>query len=85
MWRQEHCRSCNALVVWTRTAFNHTAMPVDWDPVPHGNIVIVEHDGEPLRSMVLPPGDERINAETTYTSHFATCPDGDRWRRRTHA
>lgn len=80
------CRSCNARIVWARTAFNGTPMPIDVDPVDNGNILVEEqeHSGR-LTALVLPPGDERIISETTYTSHFATCPDGDQWRRRTHA
>lgn len=83
-WQQQRCRSCNAPVVWARTQFNGTPMPIDWDPVDDGNILINENDGR-LIALVLPPGDERIASETTYTTHFMTCPDGDQWRRRTHA
>jgi hypothetical protein len=59
-------------------------MPIDWEPAPDGNILLEERDNR-LVALVLPPGDERIAAETTYTTHFATCPDGDAWRRRIHA
>lgn len=84
MRRAETCRSCNAPVFWARTHFNHTPIPIDWEPVPDGNIAVVD-DGLRFTAKVLPPGDERIAAEETYTSHFATCPDADQWRRRTHA
>lgn len=79
------CRSCNARIVWARTAFNGTPIPIDVSPVDEGNILLEEKDSGRLVALVLPPGDERIISETTYTSHFATCPDSDQWRRRTHA
>lgn len=78
------CRSCHAQVFWARTQFNHTPIPIDLDPVPDGNILLDDSD-RILTAKVLPPGDERIESEETYTSHFATCPDGDQWRKRTHA
>jgi hypothetical protein len=80
-----HCRSCNAPIVWARTAFNGTPIPVDAVPVDDGNILLEEKGNGRLVALVLPPGDERITSQTTYLSHFATCPDGDQWRRRTHA
>lgn len=86
-WRTEECRSCHAPIVWARTAFNNTPIPIDVEPVDDGNILVEVKDGTAARlvALVLPPGDERITSERTYTAHFATCPDGDRWRRRTHA
>lgn len=82
-WRQEQCRSCNAPVVWARTAFQNVPMPLDWEPASDGNILVLNED-RIIRAVVLPPGDERIATQTTYTSHFATCPDGGKWRRRSH-
>ncbi len=79
--RLEECRSCKANVFWARTAFNHRPSPVDWEPTDTGNILIEDNGGR-LVAVVLPPGDERIAAETTYATHFTTCPDGDRWRKR---
>lgn len=85
-WRREPCRSCGAAIIWARTVFNGTPIPVNADPVDHGNILLMEdHDSHRLTALVLPPGDERITTQTTYSAHFVTCPDGDKWRRRTHA
>jgi hypothetical protein len=83
--RQETCRSCGAPIIWTRTAFNGKPIPIDLAPTDNGNILLQPRDTERHIALVLPPGDERITTETTYTTHFATCPDSDQWRRRTHA
>jgi len=83
-WRTEACRSCGAPIVWARTHFNGTPIPINTGPTPDGNL-LVEVNGNRLIATVLPPGDERIAQENTYTTHFATCPDGDQWRRRTYA
>lgn len=80
-----HCRTCHAPVVWARTAFNGTPIPIDVEPAENGNIVLSQRDGNRLVATVLPPGDALIPVETTYTSHFATCPDADQWRNRHHA
>ena len=82
-----NCRSCHAPIVWARTAFNGTPIPIDRDPTAEGNVVLTSaQDGSNrLVATVLPPGDPRIDVEVTYTSHFATCPDADQFRRRTHA
>jgi hypothetical protein len=79
--RQERCRTCSARIVWARPAFSNSAIPLDPVPVADGNI-LVNVKGNRLMALVLPPGDERIGTDTTYTTHFATCPDAEHWRRR---
>lgn len=66
------CRSCSAPIVWVYTD-DRKAMPVDAKPerrlVPTGST----RDGKP-----------RMRVRATYVSHFATCPDADRWRKDRH-
>lgn len=49
-------------------------MPVDADPTPDGNVVMV--DGRAVVTTDPPPGARR------FTSHFATCPNAGEWRGR---
>lgn len=81
-WRVDTCRSCHARIVWARTAFTGAVMPINMEPVDDGNIIVTENGGGRLIATVLPPGDPRITEETTYVTHFATCPDATGWRRR---
>lgn len=76
------CRSCDAPIYWVITA-DKKRMPVDAQPVPDGGFVLeLVKTEEPdwLRAEVfaplLHPGRKR------YVSHFATCRDADRWRKK---
>jgi hypothetical protein len=69
------CRSCDAPVVWKRTEAGK-AMPIDPDPVPGGNVVLLDDD----RVHVL-HADEAADDVPTYVSHFATCPNAKGHRR----
>jgi hypothetical protein len=61
------CKACGAAIVWAVTS-NGRRMPVDADPIPGPNV--------------------RLNADGTcdvfgllHHSHFATCPNADRFRK----
>lgn len=71
------CRSCGGPILWARTAADK-AMPVDAKSVPGGNITLALTD-EAVVAQVHPRG--APPGETTYVSHFATCPQGRHWRR----
>lgn len=77
------CRSCSARVVWIRTQ-SGKRMPLDADPSPKGDFVIVKHiDGGTLAVLVTPKTVEFYHdIKERYLSHFATCPDAGKWRRR---
>jgi hypothetical protein len=71
------CRGCGATVAWVKTTGGKN-MPVDPEPVPHGNLILID----PI------PGDDSYLAvnksasdQPGYTSHFATCPDAGQFRR----
>jgi hypothetical protein len=63
--RQERCRSCHAPIYWIRT-LGGKLMPVD---------CAVEGGAPPVHNPPWPalPG--------RGVSHFATCPEADRWRK----
>jgi len=80
-----HCRSCGAPVRWART-LNDKAMPLDAEPSPAGNITLKETDDPRAPLARVLAGDDLFAARsagaTFYLSHYATCPDGEKWRRR---
>jgi hypothetical protein len=76
-----HCRSCEALIVWTLTE-KGKRMPVDAEPVAGGNLRL-DHE-RPVHSFVVEPSllDELDTTDDgkRYVSHFSTCPDAATWR-----
>lgn len=80
------CRSCGAPVVWAVTV-DGRRMPVDRDPVDGGNVLLapsVEPGGSPTATVVGKRVQETLFGDNgpRYVSHFATCPDANRHRRR---
>lgn len=69
------CRSCGAPIQWAHTATGGR-MPLDPEPVPHGNVRLV--DGV---AHVLSRGAAWDGVEPRYRSHFATCPNATLHRR----
>jgi hypothetical protein len=39
-------------------------------------------DAKPEKRWVLYEGDQSARLVDTYVSHYATCPDAERWRKR---
>jgi hypothetical protein len=78
-----HCRSCNAHVLWAVTEATGKRIPIDPDPTPGGNVIL--SDDDPPVALVLPTGQASLFALGTgadrYTSHFATCPNADAHRK----
>ncbi len=70
-----HCRSCGAPIIWAETV-NGRRMPLDEDPDPDGKFVLDETREPPLATFAPTDPGER------FQSHFATCPDSDKHRRR---
>ena len=63
----EPCGSCGAPMVWAKMESGK------WAPF----------DAKPERRFILHPGEDgilRAEAQPTYASHYATCPDADKWR-----
>ncbi len=75
------CKSCGAEIVWIKLK-SGKSMPCDakkisYTPDIHGKLVLVTPDGKVARGDFNPAG-EKIG----YTSHFATCPNADSYRRK---
>lgn len=84
-WQTSQCRSCKAEVIWTDTA-KGKRMPVDATPNPAGNVVLVDQGvTSPPLAIVIHTEREQAEAppDSLHTSHFQTCPNAAKHRRRT--
>jgi hypothetical protein len=87
----QHCRSpkCDALVVWCDVSGGNKQMMVNAEPLSYtpgadfGNVRLVDVGGalRPL-AIVLKPRDLFGRQGTLHHSHFVTCPDAARFRKR---
>lgn len=76
------CGSCGAPIHWTYT-INGTRMPIDVTPSPDGNVLVSEkRSSGALTSVVLARDAEKPRGRKLYTSHFATCPEAGKHRKR---
>lgn len=89
------CRSCHAEIWWAVTA-GGKRMPVDSEPTPDGNVIVVGTDpgstteAVPQVRVLAGPAVSTGTLfdevdQPRYTSHFATCPNADTHRKRDHA
>lgn len=76
------CRSCKAPLLWARTEATGKAIPLDAEPHPDGNVIIVREGARdvarvlgPLEVAALDPSMER------FMPHFQSCPNGSEFRR----
>lgn len=66
------CTSCKQQIEWRTSKVSGRKMPIDSAPAAGGNIVLVDRNDY----KVVPAG------EGTHTSHFATCPNAQKHRKR---
>lgn len=73
------CKACGAPIVWAKTAATGKAIPLDTEPTPDGNIFLKDGKAHYLTKN----GVEQTLADfDRYKSHFATCPQAARFRRK---
>lgn len=80
----DRCRSCSAPIVWCKTDAGRN-MPIDIEPADDGNIAVyTAPDDDHLHAQVVRPGEPVAGGDSglRYRSHFSTCPNGERHRRR---
>jgi hypothetical protein len=81
------CRSCGAPIMWIRTE-KGKMMPVDMEterfyPDPRGEKLYIMNDGHTMRGTPAPEGEEILPCVASgFVSHFATCPDAGKFRKR---
>lgn len=83
MRADSHCRSCGQPVRWCITDVNRKRMPIDPDPVPDGNVWVIEYEqGNPVIGVALTGATVPAAVPLRYVSHFVTCKDADTWRKK---
>ena len=75
------CKSCGAEIKWIRMK-SGKRMPADEKPITYradlkGDLVLITPDGRVARAVFDPEADK-----LGYTSHFATCPNANHFRRK---
>lgn len=78
------CRGCGAKILWIRTK-GGKSMPCDPEEITYwksttGRIMIVTPNGEVVAARL--DGPPAAATGMGYISHFATCPEAGRFRRR---
>ena len=72
---QSRCHGCGAIIVWGRTP---KGQPIPMDPtpiaMPKGAYYMIQEPGKPIQCVPVP--------EQVFLSHFASCPDRDKFRRK---
>lgn len=77
------CTSCHQHITWTTNVKTGKRMPVDAEPVEHGNIVLTSgNDGPESRVLTRDELAKRPTRSGLYISHFSTCPAAAQHRRK---
>ena len=82
-----NCKTCRAEIRWAVTV-NGKKIPIDAAPAAGGNITLSERAKQaPIAVMLDAQGNAPLPAlqpsaeAPRYTSHFATCPDAENYRK----
>ena len=75
------CRSCNARVTWARHHVTGKVMPIDAEPSLNGNVLLSRDNAGATFKTLTPLELTIFEGALLHTSHFATCPEADKWRR----
>lgn len=86
------CKSCSARILWAQLLDEKgerqrkpdgrfKAIPVDFDPVPNGNVILLHRTGQGIVCIVLRKGEIPAAGVRLRVSHFATCPAAAKHRR----
>lgn len=78
------CKSCGAEIIWIKMKGTGKAMPVDAKKITYSEnlhpgakaLTLVTEHGTIVRTQFDPGGDK-----VGYTSHFATCPNAEQFRK----
>lgn len=76
------CRSCGQEILWAVTAAKGRRIPLDPEPVPDGNVILVQVTTGVTEAVVLRAEDRPAAGKARYVSHFSTCPQAAQHRRR---
>jgi hypothetical protein len=75
------CRSCRAAVTWARTEAGRR-IPLDAEPVEPASsgTAFVLRDVADATPLALAAPADAFPGEPRYRTHFASCPQAERWR-----
>jgi hypothetical protein len=75
------CKSCGEEIVFARTVPSGVAMPVNVQWAIGGTVELTEDPPGRWNARVIPLGEAQRRTDL-HEAHFATCPDGEQWRRK---
>lgn len=75
---KDKCRSCGQPILWGKMTGTGATIPLDAEPDPDGNMVIVDGKVHINRGGMFEP----IWTGPRYKAHFATCPHAKKHRRK---
>ncbi len=64
------CSSCPAMIIFVQSAKSGHWQPLDSEPVPEGNILIIDGKAHVMCGDLF----EAMHSGPRYRSHFMTCP-----------
>lgn len=65
------CDYCHAEIQWVHSE-NGAWMPIDWTPMPDGNIVLQRAEGQTV-AHVLKKGETPVEGTPRFRAHFVVC------------
>jgi hypothetical protein len=80
-WKVEECRSCNKPVIFALTD-KGKHMPLDAYPSPDGTLKLFRDESGEVRCTVVKPAHLQYGRRDLRKSHFASCPEAKKWRKR---
>lgn len=75
-----NCRECGKPVVFVQSAVGRSIIVLDPEPAANGNIVLKDGEAHYIKKDDL--FEPRPEGEVRYVSHFATCTNPKRFRKR---
>lgn len=93
VYEPKYCSSCSAPILWAQLLDDDgqrqktpsgrmKSIPVDFEPVAGGNVVVFHRPGQGIVCRVLKRGEQPPPGARTRVSHFATCPQAKQHRRK---
>jgi hypothetical protein len=77
------CQSCGATIFWA-VSVNNSRMPINAEPVEDGNVLVSmsRSDPENKKCIVLAHDATKPQGRRLFTSHFSTCPNARKHRKK---
>lgn len=79
------CTSCHAKMFWARSASTDRPIPIDAEPAPDRGNVYLDDQGRAVAFDRRDGVPQDALGRPLYVSHFATCPDAARHRKKAGA